>query len=436
MGKMERTDKPDKRDRTPAGQAHRRIALRLSGSILVRQVCAFVCVDVVLFLLIVLARTDAAIFENVATGDVDLTQFALWLKSLPYFDVTMYAVLITIGVVEVLTLIDSTFKLRGAIRRQLEPLRELRAATDAYAGAFAEADGETAGGGASAVGSGASGLGADTEALRRMAESLRSVDARDMETHLSAQAVSPELVPLATAIDEMLARLEASYVAQAKFVSDASHELRTPIAVIQGYANMLSRWGSEDPDTLLESIEAIRGEAESMRLLVNQLLFLARGDNDTLQFEMVRIDLVPILEEVLREEMMIDDMHEIEADLPEVPVCVRGDAALIKQLVRILCDNSVKYTPEGAGISLSLHVEYGSALIVVSDEGPGIAPEVLPHVFERFVRADEARTRNTGGSGLGLSIALQIAEHHGGRIEVFSREGLGSRFTVVLPLAG
>jgi signal transduction histidine kinase len=113
--------------------------------------------------------------------------------------------------------------------------------------------------------------------------------------------------------------------------------------------------------------------------------------------------------------MMIDDAHEIEADLPEFPVCVIGDAALIKQLVRILCDNSVKYTPEGAGIALSLRVEHGSALIVVTDEGQGIAPDVLPHVFERFVRADAARTRNTGGSGLGLSIALQIAERHGGR---------------------
>jgi signal transduction histidine kinase len=414
-------------DRGDTNQAHRRIAARLTGSILFRQICAFVCVDIVIFLLIVLARTDAAIFTGYASADAELTSIVLWLKSLPIFDLTGFWALLTIGVVEALALADSAIKIRKPIRKQLEPLRELRAATDAYAGAITGVAEETP--------VGASGAGADTEALRRMAESLRSVDARDMETHLSAVSVSPELAPLATAIDEMLARLDASYAAQTKFVADASHELRTPIAVIQGYANMLSRWGAEDPATLNESIEAIRGEAESMRQLVNQLLFLARGDNDTLPGEMVRIDLAPILEEVLREEMMIDDAHEIEADLPESPVCVTGDAALIKQLVRILCDNSVKYTPGGAGIELSLRAEHGSALIVVTDEGQGIAPDVLPHIFERFVRADAARTRHTGGSGLGLSIALQIAERHGGRIEVFSREGLGSRFTVVLPLA-
>jgi signal transduction histidine kinase len=412
--------------KSAANQTHRRIAARLTGSILFRQICAFIGVDIVIFLLIVLVRTDAAIFTGYSSIDTELTGIVLWLQSLPIFDLTGFWALLTIGVVEALALIDSAVKIRGPIRKQLEPLRELRVATDAYEGAISGVTEELSGGG---------GIGADTEALRRMAESLRRVDARDMETHLSAGSVSPDLAPLATAIDEMLGRLEASYAAQAKFVSDASHELRTPIAVIQGYANMLSRWGAEDPATLNESIEAIRGEAESMRLLVNQLLFLARGDNDTLQHEMVRIDLVPIMEDVLREEKMIDAAHEIEADLPESPVCILGDAALIKQLVRILCDNSIKYTPEGEGIALSLRTEHGNAMIVVTDEGQGIAPDVLPHVFERFVRADEARTRNTGGSGLGLSIALQIAERHGGRVEVFSREGLGSRFTVVLPLA-
>ena len=417
-------DKAIRPDKLSPNQAHSRIAFRLTGNIIARQVFAFVIIDILLFLLIILSQIEPTIYTGYASLDENLESVLIWLKSRPFLQPGAIWVLVTVGIVEVLALIDSSRKTRKAIREQLEPLRELRAAADAYAGALGD------------VVTGAPVVsGTEPEALRRMAESLRQVDARDMEAHFSQKSVSPELLPLAVAIDEMLARLEASYATQAKFVSDASHELRTPIAVIQGYANMLSRWGAEDPDTLSESIEAIRSEAESMRLLVNQLLFLARGDNDTLQQDMVRIDLVPILEEVLREEMMIDDTHVIEADIPEDPVCICGDASLVKQLIRILCDNSIKYTAKGDGINLSLRTEHGNALIIVADEGQGIAPEILPHVFERFVRADEARTRNSGGSGLGLSIALQIAERHGGRIEVFSREGLGSRFTVVLPLA-
>jgi len=269
-----------------------------------------------------------------------------------------------------------------------------------------------------------------------------------MNAHIAAESVSPELRPLLEAITEMLDRLEAAYAAQAKFVSDASHELRTPIAVIQGYANLLSRWGSEDPDTLKESIEAIRSEADSMKQMVNQLLFLARGDNDTLQLEFERVDLVPIAEEVLREVLMVEEdqddpdgaeepaRHEIEAFFPEEGVFVSADATLIKQLIRILADNSLKYTPAGGIIRLSVaaDTEKGRALVMVQDEGQGIPEEYLPRIFDRFVRADEARTRNTGGSGLGLSIAKQIADRHGGSIEVFSVEGVGSRFTVILPL--
>ena len=418
-------DKAIKPEKPSPNQAHSRIAVRLTGSIITRQIIAFVLIDIVIFLLIILSQMEPEFSTGYASLDGHLGEIVLWLQKIPFFQTGAYAMLITLGVVEVLALIDSSRKTRREIREQLEPLRELRAATDAYAGIA----GDVANAGSSAV------ISTEPEALRRMAESLRRVDARDMEAHFSPKSVSPELLPLAKAIDDMLARLEASYAAQAKFVSDASHELRTPIAVIQGYANMLSRWGSEDPDTLNESIEAIRSEAESMRVLVNQLLFLARGDNDTLQVEMVKIDLVPILEEVLREEMMIDENHEIDADIPQDPICIYGDASLIKQLIRILCDNSIKYTAKGDGINMSLSTEHGNALIVVSDEGQGIAPEILPHICERFVRADEARTRNTGGSGLGLSIALQIAERHGGRIEVSSREGFGSKFTVVLPLA-
>ncbi|MDR3304785.1 MAG: HAMP domain-containing histidine kinase [Clostridiales Family XIII bacterium] len=419
----------------PKDKSHRKIAWRLSGTILGEQIAAFVVIDLVIAFFISVYALDPGLLPNDPDWLKDaLTGVHVWVGGVRYFDVTSYPILIVIGLVEVLCLIITTAKLRGAIRKQLEPLRELRAATDAYASVWQEASDAAAAGTDS---------GASPEALRRMAEALGRVDARDMGLHFGPDAASEDLRPLAVAIDDMLRRLESSYEAQTKFVSDASHELRTPIAVIQGYANMLSRWGSEDPDTLKESIEAIKSEADAMKQLVNQLLFLARGDNDTLQTGRRPIDARALMEEVLREELMIDSGHEIRAKLPETPVWITGDAGLIKQLLRILVDNSIKYTPADGAITLSLFTDREGAgspvgpcvRVAVQDEGQGIPADVLPHIFDRFVRADEARARNTGGSGLGLAIAKQIAERHGGSLEVYSRVGIGSRFTVILPLS-
>jgi len=408
---------------------HRRIAWRLSGRIAASQIAVFVAVDIFLVFLIVIARTDPDTISQSSFAGENIAVALAWLRGIRYLDILSFWALVSIGALQILLLIGQAVEVRREVRELLEPLRELRVAADAFAGASGDS----------------------SEPLRHMVDALRHVEANDMNAHIAAESVSPELRPLLEAITDMLDRLEAAYGAQAKFVSDASHELRTPIAVIQGYANLLSRWGSEDPDTLRESIEAIRSEADSMKQMVNQLLFLARGDNDTLRLEFQRVDLVPIADEVIREELMMEEeyselsgqagdekrgKHEIETRFPEVGVYVAADAALIKQLMRILVDNSLKYTPAGGSIRMSVEAgaENGRAYIMVQDEGQGIQEEFLPRIFDRFVRADEARTRNSGGSGLGLSIAKQIAERHGGTIEVFSVEGVGSRFTVILPL--
>jgi len=404
---------------------HRRIAWRLSGRIAGSQIAVFIAIDLLLVFLILIARSDPQVYIWPRFFERNFESFFMWLRDIPYLDITSFWVLISIVALQIILLIGQAVEVRKHVRELLEPLRELRVASDAFAGA------------------------ADSDALRRVVDALHNVEASDMNAHIAAESVSPELRPLLEAIKDMLDRLEAAYAAQAKFVSDASHELRTPIAVVQGYANLLSRWGSEDPDTLHESIEAIRSEADSMKRMVNQLLFLARGDSDTLSLDIQRIDLVLIAEEVIREEMMIEDelseaegaegfvRHEIESRLSDQSVLVLGDPALIKQLIRILADNSLKYTPRGGNIriSVSAEPETGRAIVAVQDEGQGIPEEFLPRIFDRFVRADEARTRNSGGSGLGLAIAKQIAERHGGTIEVFSVEGVGTRFTIFLPLA-
>ena len=243
-----------------------------------------------------------------------------------------------------------------------------------------------------------------------------------------------DLQGLEAAINGMLSRMHAAYRQQAQFVSDASHELRTPIAVIQGYVKMLDRWGKDDEKVLEESIAAIKAETEHMKTLVEQLLFLARGDSGRQQLSPEPMDLSALMAEVLDEYRMIDPAHEWRQG-SMTPAPVSADPALIKQAARILVDNAVRYTPEGGSIRLSAGTVDGRAFFEVQDGGIGIAEEDVPRIFDRFFRADPARARASGGTGLGLSIARWIVERHDGFFEVVSRPGLGTRIRVVLPEA-
>ena len=241
-----------------------------------------------------------------------------------------------------------------------------------------------------------------------------------------------DLQGLEDAINSMLSRMHDAYRQQAQFVSDASHELRTPIAVIQGYVRMLDRWGKDDEKVLEESIAAIKTETEHMKTLVEQLLFLARGDSGRQQLNPEPMDLSALMGEVLDEYRMIDESHEWrQGALDAAPV--NADPALIKQAARILVDNAVRYTPEGGSIRLSAGTQDGRAFFEVQDGGIGIDAQDVPRIFDRFFRADPARARQNGGTGLGLSIARWIVERHDGYFEVVSRPGLGTRIRVVLP---
>lgn len=242
-----------------------------------------------------------------------------------------------------------------------------------------------------------------------------------------------DLKGLEVAINNMLERMRESYRQQSRFVSDASHELRTPIAVIQGYVNMLDRWGKEDETILEESIEAIKNESEHMKKLVEQLLFLARGDAGRNQMNFEEFSLSDMMKEVYEESIMIDEKHAYDFREDDT-VVVYADNHMLKQTARILVDNASKYTRENDLISLRCGVtEDGNAYFSVQDNGIGMKESDVSHVFERFYRSDEARDKRTGGTGLGLSIAKWIVERHEGHFEVLSREELGTRITVVLP---
>ena len=241
-----------------------------------------------------------------------------------------------------------------------------------------------------------------------------------------------ELEGLETAVNKLMSRMRDSYRQQARFVSDASHELRTPIAVIKGYADLLDRWGKTDEKILEESIEAIKSESDNMQHLVEQLLFLARGDSGRTPLNLSDFDLSEMMKEVWEESVMIDNAHTYRFESGgEIPV--RGDISLIKQAARILIENASKYTPEGGEIMLRSLVSDGHPAFSVQDSGIGISQSDIPHIFERFYRADDSRSKQTGGSGLGLAIAKWIVERHGGRFEVISRKDIGTRITVILP---
>ncbi len=291
-----------------------------------------------------------------------------------------------------------------------------------------------------------------SEELSSLAYAIDSID----DSCARIDIHDTELAGLEAAVNNMLRRLEEAKRKQIRFVDDASHELRTPISVIQGYAGMLDRWGKNDPEIMEEAITAIKNEADHMKVLIDQLLFLARGEMDRHIIEKAEVNVCGILEEIYDESVLLEsdlgvsERHEFDAsdiyvigedgerELREVKITC--DEAMIKQAIRILRDNAVKYTPSGGRISLKVYERAASGktdggervCIEVSDTGIGIDKSELPRIFDRFYRGENARADNASGSGLGLSIARWIIEEHGGVIEAISGSGFGTKMTIVL----
>lgn len=249
---------------------------------------------------------------------------------------------------------------------------------------------------------------------------------------LNVEGTKNELKDLAATFNSMLDRIELSYESQKQFVSDASHELRTPIAVVQGYANMLGRWGSKDEEVLQESIEAISNEAKSMKDLVEKLLFLSRHDKKTLKLNKSYFNMKTIVEEMVKETKLVAIHRAIQAACLQ-DVMVYGDPQSLKQAVRIFIENAIKYSREGDSIFISCKNEAGTCIVSVEDTGRGMKKEDMDKIFDRFYRADDVRNGGVSGHGLGLSIAKLIVLKHAGSIKVRSQYKKGSSFSIVLP---
>ena len=285
--------------------------------------------------------------------------------------------------------------------------------------------------------------------LGRIQETAAAIAAGDLSRRIDHPPARTEVGRLAGALDSMLARIEAAYRARAdgeeralrsedrmrRFVADASHELRTPLTAVRG----LAEYGLQQGDTastaeLLRLMTLVQHESCRMGRLVDDLLLLARFDAD-LPLQRRPVDLASIAAEAVKQVSLVHPGRPIALDAPE-PVVVCADGERIRQVIDNLIGNAIQHTPPGSPVLVGVSHEGGGAQLTVTDSGPGMTAEQAARVFERFYRADEARSRARGGTGLGLAIAASLTSAHGGDITVDTKPGHGASFSVRLPVAG
>jgi two-component system, OmpR family, heavy metal sensor histidine kinase CusS len=264
-------------------------------------------------------------------------------------------------------------------------------------------------------------------------DTARAINTRSLNQRLDVPLARDELWDLSETLNMMLDRLEAAFQQVSRFTADASHELRTPVAMIRTSAEVVLR-KARTAEEYRQSLVEIRAEAERMSALVEDLLTLARADRDAEPLRLHPIDLVSLLQEMADSAAHLSRSRQLRfvARLPDHAVVVDGDPAGLRRLVLILTDNAVKYTPAPGDVEWSLTMPDGTAVFEITDTGIGIESSDLPHVFERFYRADKARSRDSGGAGLGLAIAKWIVDRHGGAIAVTS-SGRGCQLRVTIP---
>ncbi|WP_088228829.1 HAMP domain-containing sensor histidine kinase [Desulfosporosinus sp. FKB] len=275
------------------------------------------------------------------------------------------------------------------------------------------------------------GLFLSRKVLTPLAELNREISlltANDLNRRLPLRGSGDELDLLGQNFNHMLQRLETSFQQQKQFVANASHELRTPLMVIRGHADILQRWGAEDPVIVRDSATAMIEETTMMTKLVENLLTLAREE---LYLNLVPHNLSELIIESARDLPFLRSFTVKYDLLPDIEL--KGDVLYLKQLIRIILENAGKYVPTGGLIRICLQNVEDNVRIIIEDNGPGFPPDALKLIFDRFYRVDEARSREIPGHGLGLSIAKRIVYAHGGKIWAENLKPHGARFCVDLP---
>ncbi len=276
-----------------------------------------------------------------------------------------------------------------------------------------------------------------------MTQAALSIESSRLDVRLSPAVTDNEIGRLAGALNEMIARLSRSFKQIERFSADASHELKTPLTTIRGEAEvaLMSDLSTEEHRSTLRSIIE---ETERLSSIVNNLLLLSRADADQVRLKQDNVPLHEVAMAAYEPMAGLAHRKNINLDIRDMTVVnVTGDELWLQQLITNLLHNAINYTPDGGSVTLNLTVERGGlhdlacelcACISIEDTGPGIAPEHLPHLFDRFYRVDSGRSRDQGGTGLGLNIVKWIAESHRGTIAVRSTVGVGTTFTVALPV--
>ena len=269
--------------------------------------------------------------------------------------------------------------------------------------------------------------------VERMAEAARRISAERLAERLEQSGTGDELDRLSRVLNAMLERLDQSFRQVRQFSADASHELQTPLTILQGELEVALRT-PRSPQAYRESITSALQEIERLATLVEGLLLLARADAGMLRLDLKPIDAAQLLAEVYERMQIVARTRSVALELDELePHLVLGDGERLRRVLLNLVDNAIKYTPAGGRVALSLRRLNDRACLSVRDTGIGLSEAEREQVFQRFYRAGAARDHGAQGSGLGLCIAMSIVEAHGGTLEVTSREGEGSTFTVCLP---
>jgi len=270
--------------------------------------------------------------------------------------------------------------------------------------------------------------------ISRIIDTAREIgQGQELSKRIPVLKIKDELGQLALTFNEMMNRLENSFAQMRQFSSDASHELRTPLTVLKGQ-NELILSKQRKPEEYQEVISSNLEEINYMSKVLEDLFVLSKSDENQVNLDYKPVDLRALVEEVCKHAEILAEEKNIKIIIAFLePIEIKGDEVRLRQMVWNVLQNGIKYTQQGGELKISLQNEVDFALLTIQDTGIGIPEEDLPLIFNRFYRVDKARTRDEGGSGLGLSICRQIAEAHKGKIEVESKLGVGTRFKIRLP---
>lgn len=266
--------------------------------------------------------------------------------------------------------------------------------------------------------------------LENITRAEQEISVEKLDKRINYTGNEKELKVLSDSFDKMIERLETSFNKQNQFISDVSHELKTPISVITGYVGLLDRWGKNDVETCDRSIQAIKKETKNMNELVSKLLYITKADTGKISLNKTKINVQELINEIIEETKIMETNRDIYSSSNEL-YYIEADIGNVKELIRIFIENAIKYTEKNGKIDIFSQEKNGKICINIKDNGIGIAKEEQTNIFDRFYRVDKSRNRETGGTGLGLAIAKSIANINGAEIRLESEPNKGSNFMLI-----